>query len=659
MNLMELKAKAKQVLLTCNSCEEIAALVKEMIEFSKQPWLDKENYSYVESTVCKLQIKRHVLLYYGSKYNEEEFKKLVPFFEKIIKLATAKNYTSTLALAKNYKNVLEQINPHVKDINAIINTMHDSSGVRLLNTTHEYQLIKENMQGRIEQISKITRVPLFPKDVIKDPLDDAIELLKVVQEKADHYIQIVIKENEENFLKNNTNDIKNILKLRSTFYPDLDIEEKRYAKALVINTPYLDELRLFVRAFAEDKKINISVIKSAIFERMKEAEIIEAFGILKKHNIHCLIEGLSNLSNGNIKKCLYENILDYSKNGFYAFMFDDVGDNGLYKEFMDLCNASEGKYTLLDISSTYLSMPSFGDLIQLLIEKNIISNNLDPIVEKIKTGMPFMGFRGLNEIFVAMSSNQDWIEIGTEISNKNYTSEVKEYLSRIPNQSLLVDTGWGDFSKGFVRKEIDRKEFDYDTIRYAKPENIKKIIESGFTIFEKCGLITRYCLLCGDDRNVWTTLDREIQQNRVEEATRLVFQVLGIYNIVPKVEILDELSLDGAGGLCCDGGKLIQFQYKSAQSYEWLIECICHESFHAFQHMAEFTTYCRWFWTELGVTPGRVEEWRLNHKPGVYFNQLAKDFHRYRHQIIEADANAFEKDCAQSGERVWNQIDFE
>ena len=76
-----------------------------------------------------------------------------------------------------------------------------------------------------------------------------------------------------------------------------------------------------------------------------------------------------------------------------------------------------------------------------------MSNNLDPIVEKIKTGMPFMGFRGLNEIFVAMSSNQDWIEIGTEISNKNYTSEVKEYLSRIPNQSLLVDTGWGDFSE--------------------------------------------------------------------------------------------------------------------------------------------------------------------------------------------------------------------
>ena len=73
--------------------------------------------------------------------------------------------------------------------------------------------------------------------------------------------------------------------------------------------------------------------------------------------------------------------------------------------------------------------------------------------------------------------------------------------------------------------------------------------------------------------------------------------------------------------------------------------------------MAYSVPYCRWFWTELGVTPGRVEEWRLNNK--VYFGDIVKDFDRYRYQIIEADANAFEVDCRDSSGKVWNMIDFE
>ena len=657
MNLMELKAKANKVLSNSNSIEEISTLVKEMSEFSKQSWLDNENFSMIEATVCKLQIKRFLIQYYESHYSNEEYNKLINLLNTIEKLASNKNYTSSLALAKNYKKIIEQVHPIIVDIPAVSKTMCDNDGIRLLKTTKEYELIKENIKNRITKINEITRLPLFPKDILKDPMDIAINLLNEVNDKADYYIKAIINEEEVRFIKHYTEDIKNIIKMRHTFYPDIDIEENRYAKALVINSPFIDEVRLFIREYAANNNMKVSIIKANIFENMNVYEIEQAFNTLKKNDINCLIEGLPNFTNNEIKNELYKNILDYTKSGHYAFMYDNKGDNGLYKDFMDFCNQSENKYTLLDISFNYLSMPSFNDLIQLFIEYKMIESNLDPLVEEIRKGLPFMGFLGLNDVFVANISKKNWIDVGRSISNKNYTSEVKEYLAKIPNQSLLVDTGWGDFLKGYIKQETTKKEFDYDSIRYANPNNIKKIMEGGFTIFEKCGLLTRYCLLCGDDKSVWATLSRETQQNRVDEATKLVFQALGIYNIVPTVEILDEMPSKDTCGLCCDGGKRILYQHAYIQNYEGLVSTICHESFHAFQHMAEGMSYCRWFWTDLGVTAGRVEEWRLNHKK--YFGNSDKDYNKYRYQIIEADANAFEKDCNDSAGRVWNQVDFE
>ena len=235
---------------------------------------------------------------------------------------------------------------------------------------------------------------------------------------------------------------------------------------------------------------------------MVECEIKEAFELLQRKNINCLIEGLSDFTNSKIKKYLYKTIMTFAKNGMYIFMHDNVGDNGLYKEFIEVCNESNGEFSLLSISSTYLSMPSYNDLIELFIEEKIIDSNDDEIKENIKKSMPFMGFIGLNEVYRALTSNKDWFSVGKDLSQKNYTSEVKTYLSKIPNQALLVDSFWGDFSKGFKHQEIERKEFDYDSIHFANPRNIRKIMDSGFNIYETCGLVTRYGLLCGDDKSI-------------------------------------------------------------------------------------------------------------------------------------------------------------
>jgi hypothetical protein len=107
--------------------------------------------------------------------------------------------------------------------------------------------------------------------------------------------------------------------------------------------------------------------------------------------------------------------------------------------------------------------------------------------------------------------------------------------------------------------------------------------------------------------------------------------------------------------LCCAGGKLIKYREKCVEDYEFTVKMICHECFHGFQNYAIDVQYAQWFWDDLGVTIGRVEQWRKNFS--MYCgktNSLA-----YKVEIVECDANAFAEDCFRQGEEVWSAIDFE
>ena len=68
--------------------------------------------------------------------------------------------------------------------------------------------------------------------------------------------------------------------MRHTFYPDIDIEENRYAKALVINSPFIDEVRLFIREYAANNNMKVSIIKANVFENMNVYEVEQAFNNL-------------------------------------------------------------------------------------------------------------------------------------------------------------------------------------------------------------------------------------------------------------------------------------------------------------------------------------------------------------------------------------------
>ena len=190
--------------------------------------------------------------------------------------------------------------------------------------------------------------------------------------------------------------------------------------------------------------------------------------------------------------------------------------------------------------------------------------------------------------------------------------------------------------------------------RAVDPKNIRRIVESGLTVFETCGAIVRYCTLAGEDSSVWPTLDAAVQSARLTEATKLIMRALGV-PLVPEVEVLDELETKGAGGLCCDGGKRVQYRRDCIKDYAWTVDAVCHECYHAFQHTVMYGPWKEWYWTELGVTKGRKAEWLVN-TGGKYFSSVGSP--SYLVQVRESDARAFAKDCLRDADKVWHTIDF-
>ena len=172
-------------------------------------------------------------------------------------------------------------------------------------------------------------------------------------------------------------------------------------------------------------------------------------------------------------------------------------------------------------------------------------------------------------------------------------------------------------------------------------------------------MVCRYSLLAGEDVSIWHTLSRESQEKRLQEATSIVYQLLGIFDFVPTVNVVDLIDNDqNIKGQCQFRGKIVLYQYKGAQEFDSIVETICHESFHSFQFLAIYSPYNRWFWNELGITAGRIEQWRLNDKN--YFTTSNGDkYEHYRYQIFESDAFAFQKDCLEASGKVLNLIDFE
>lgn len=425
------------------------------------------------------------------------------------------------------------------------------------------------------------------------------------------------------------------------YFPAREYDEGDKANTLILNTPFVDEARLYA--------INV-VEKDADFCEFdigemggSKSDIDKIFGYAEYKNCAVFVSNAQMIASDNVVYFLRAAI-SYGKSCGKVF----ISDTRLSLYDAAMTAAAAGEINALDVSAAYITMPLFNATVEELASLKTATD--EECRAALKT-MPFLGFMGLNDI-VRPEHAGDWAARGKKISQQNSDSAFK-YLAKLKSPMLFIDGGWGNFTSGAAVGEVDG-EFDYDGIPDIDLANIRRIVQSDATVFGKCGMIARYCTTGTGDMTVWGMLDRDRMLNRIELAVKLVCRVLCV-DICPQVVFADRLG-GGAGAQCCDGGKLIKFKYSTAKDVDWLRDAIVHECFHALQNKLINGDWTEWYYTNMGISYGRVCLWKET-KQYKYDGDTQSDI--YSVHMYEADARAFEKDCDRDRNAYWSTVDFD
>lgn len=428
-----------------------------------------------------------------------------------------------------------------------------------------------------------------------------------------------------------------------THHPSVMPDSYTSAGVIVLNTPFADEAYMGLRCYAKEHKVSFRIVTGMALSSISIDDIKRLFEVFADRKTGLIVEDLNKYRNDKSFDLLAAEIISLGKKGVRVFVTDSGGDRSVYDRLLEFVRKTDG-FSALDVSNVFMCMPPCNEFMLALASVKLIDHGaVDPYVT---AKMKFAGYVGLNEILDTAMSGGSWKNVGVEISSRR-EERAREYLSKLPSQLQLLDLGWGEETN---YKRVDdtetHKAFDYDEVTTVNPENLKRIVDNPeLSIFEKCGGISLYCTLCGMDKSVWPTIPDDERTKRINTATKLVAHILSTTH-VPEVTIVSKEEMDKrapkAGGLCVDGGKAILYRTDCVDSIDWIVDAICHEAFHSFQHTAVDTGFKRWYFTELGVTEGRIDRWKNNFS--MYEGDV--DSVTYKVEIVESDAVAFEKDCS-------------
>lgn len=611
------------------------------------------NKEKAEFLIIKTGIKICAVEYFCNGYEQEAFLALKTYAENAISTCNP-TFVKTIELVKSVLAAAQAVNSVVAEAFGLQARVRDFEGKCVARNAEECREVAELLRKKIAEAQALsipkrifTDQAKFP-DVKQQLIDDLSEVLAFTEKHA----ALFDGEEAESILRTASEDINKALAAKRIEYFPSIAKVDRLARCLVLCTPFAEEAEIF--AYALSEKAKIYKLQALAFQNQPERTIKAVFSELKARGADCMIYGALRFTADN-RDSFYRAVMQYCKEGRRAYLIASDGTQKIYEDALAATKGTGDKFTALDVSLFYLSMPDFRSTVEVLKEQGMISDSLDD--EKwVRDNMPFAGFAGLNEGVKAFHSAADWKAIVSDRSAENLTF-ANDYMLYLARQALFIDSGWGSYHEDIVLNK-GKKSFDYDDIRTVNPDNIRKIMQSDTSLFQKCGLLATYCMLCGASADEWEGLPIETKSERLTEACKLVLRALDV-DIIPVVEVKEDLGVKGAGGLCCDGGKRILFLDSSVKSFSWTSKTICHECFHAFQHKATSSPWQQWFCTELHVTPGRVEQWRYNN---ACYRSIEKGKEVYMIQIIESDARAFEEDClgasVNRGE-ILNLIDFD
>ncbi len=656
LNIPDTIKYVNRVYKTSLSLAELEGGINELKDLLATRSPNQENKVNALGLLYRITAKYLAIKYFDGGYTSEDFeilgKEITSAVAEINKDESL--YKKTKLLLENLLITADAINNIVCLIPTEISKIQDDAGNYIFDDVEKIEYVINFLKNKKERISVevADTATLFPTDVtmfdvkarVLADIDNILSQLE--KELADKNNKDV-----EQFFNNNVKDLdaKNTFPL--TLYSEsLITGAKNSCKAYVIFSPLEDEVTLFIKAFALNTGNKTVRIEAFAFEGKDDAFIDKFFVSAKSQALSLLIVGLKGYTGAN-REHLIKNLLIYSKNGYFVFMPDGAGERAFYEELSEMAKALP-ETSILDIAFHYLKMPSFSSVTTVLKQEGMIT---DSDLNFVKANLLYMGYVGLNKCIYLNRLGKDWKSDASFISSK-HSASVAGYLHNIPSQEQFIYKDWIDLQLE-EKNTLARADFDYDVLRKANPNNIKKIIQSDFNMFAKCGLIARYCTLCGDDYSIWKDLPIEEREQRLTDATTLVAYLLQC-QYAPEVEIVPNAkwASQNAGGYCKNGGKQIVYKDSASKDYDWVVKAVCHECYHSFQFTLENNGFKKWHRTELLVTEPRIKEWSENTRNYV---DIDDNEEAYMRQVLEADARIFEQDCFNESLNKWQLLNLE
>lgn len=618
--------------------------------------INESNQKKAEALLYKITAKYLAIKYFDGGYLEEDYLTLKEKLNENIELAKTKEYAKTLKVLQDVLVVADGIHNAMAGAEGEIYRVKDENDNPMTSDQVELRAFADDFRKRANSLEQLPDTSaLFGEGVkSKNIKESAIADLLYYANWAEKVIKQFDTKLSEQFLKENLTLLDDQPGQKVFEYNSANIDFSRNsAKAIVALSPFFDEIVLFARSIAKEKGINFSIINAHAFIDKSNDFIENLFKELANRKIHLIINGLSHYNAEN-KQELVRQALLYSKTIGETILIDDLGDRGVYNLSYEIAKNTQGLSTL-DVIYKYLTMPEYNFVVTELERRGMITTLEYGF---IRDNMAFMGYVGLNLALSLFVQGKQWKDDVMDISDR-HQADCQLYLKRLPSQTQLIDLGWRDLNLG--SNTIERKKnFDYDSIRSINVNNVKKILNANVDLFAKCGLISDYCILAGEDISSWSRIERQEKQDRVNNATKLVAHLLNCED-VPEVEIVSKEEWKkrkhpkDAGGLCINGGKKIEYREDCCDNVDWLIRAVCHECYHSFQHTLENNGWQEWHWTELGVTKNRITEWKYNSEN--YHN--IDNYVPYMIQVVESDARAFENDCKDKVGTNRAKIDWE
>ncbi len=657
--------EAKKAFLNSMDRRTLNKHYKRMQEVLADNWADDKNRKSAEAFKRKTALKALALKYFEEGYEQEDLDALKRYAESELPEAERLGLRTTAEAIRQTLRLASEINEVMKDAYALTRSVRDENWHCVARSAEVCREVAKAFEAKAQALDKLKLTGnVFGEDVTcPDFIGEALSLLRQEKEFAEKKAEEIEREDLRRVLGDKVSFLNNERAGRYEVSQRASALNGKVSHVHVLCTPFIAELILFVPAHMKEGG-GLASVKADDLVTMKQADRRRLAEYLVKNRTDVIVTGFNAYLTDNAcltdkaaEKSIAE-LLAFGKKGRNVYIMDD-GWRKVYDAFVASARVN-GSGT--DVDFAYLKMPEFGSVIKRLQDKGIIGIGSED-AEYVRKNFPFMGYVGLNDIL--SSPHTDWKRRAGERTEMNKES-VKKYIKTLPDKALFIDEEWGDFTEYIAAADSGKRlTFDYDDVDiFQTDKNIRKITDNtSIGVMAKCGLISEYCLLHGSDKSTWQSLTKEEMSKRITEATILVLRTLGI-NKTTKVEVLDKLDRKKAGGLCYNGGERIVYKYSSVKSYDWLRGAICHESFHALQHKAMYTGWFDWLYDEFGVTRGRVKQWRVNYLGeeerglrGKYFD-IDTDEVPYLVQLYEADARAFEFDCAAAAAAAKHMIDF-